>query len=71
MSYSTISVPDYYLATFLPVVTLGFFLIRPSVAAIARFFYPNETGVQGIPFLLGFSDLLEYFLIIETVKITS
>lgn len=50
MSYSTISVPDYYLATFLPVVTLGFFLIRPSVAAIARFFYPNETGVQGIPF---------------------
>lgn len=47
MSYSTTSVPDYYLATFLPVITLGFF-IRPSGAAIARFFYRNENGVQGI-----------------------
>lgn len=34
---------------FLPVVTLFFFLIKPSVAAIARFFYPYENGVQGIP----------------------
>lgn len=48
MSYSTISVPDYYLATFFTCRNIVIFLIKPSVAAIARFFYRNENGVQGI-----------------------